>query len=220
MPAIHSNRITRLTVIIGQHWRKLFEHDVGWEFIPLVVVPRLRIQRRILPRTHWVVPLPACERSIRRMIRHQYASCTLRVSLALLKHRKLVGIHGCVFVNSRLHMPADEISPVASREGSRTESADGRTLPITVIDITGYARHARFLERKAERSSPGSFRYCVSSPSSRWSHDENYEHWQAQTEFHFHKSPKTAGVYSRELEHAHIRTTIVCLNSRSVKKVW
>jgi len=119
------------------------------------------------------------------MVCHQYASRTLRVSFALLKHRKLIGIDGGVLVNSRLHMPTGEISPVASREGSRTKSADGRTLPITVIDITGYARHARFLERKAERAPPGSLRYCVSSPGSR-THNQKYEHREVEAASHFH----------------------------------
>src|SRR6202453_3691733 len=164
MPAINGNRIARLSIIVWQHWRKLFEHDVGRKFIPFVVVPRLRIQRRIFSRAHRIIPLPACKCPVGWMIRHQDARRTLRLALSLLKHGKLIGINGRVFVNSCFYMPAGEVSPVSARERSRTKTAYGSALPKPVIDLAGDSSHTWLYKRKSEGTSPRSFRYCVSGP--------------------------------------------------------
>src|SRR5580704_18201476 len=110
------------------------------KFIPFVVEPRLRIQRRIFPRAHRIIPLPACERSVVWMIRHEDSRCALSLALRLLKHAKLIGVNGCIFMNSRFYMPARKVSAVSTRECSEAKAAHRCALPKPVVDIAGDSR--------------------------------------------------------------------------------
>ncbi len=59
VPAVDRDRVARFFVIVGKHGRKLFQHDMGRESVPLVIVPGLWKERGVLARAHGVVPLPA-----------------------------------------------------------------------------------------------------------------------------------------------------------------
>src|SRR5579872_4581857 len=137
------------------------------KLVPPVVVPRLRIQRGVLTRSHWIVPLPTGKGSVLRMVRHQDTSDALGVAVGLLKHRKLIGIDRRIFVNSCLDMPARKISTVGSRERSGAKPADGGTLPIAVVDVAMDSRYSGIRKWKPERTPPSCFRYHVTGPSGR-----------------------------------------------------
>src|SRR5258707_12469372 len=92
---------------------------------------------------------------------HQDARGSFSVTLGLLKHRKLIGEYGLVFVNGSLNMPAGEVAAIGARKRAGAESADRSALPVTVVDIGFVLADAGIWQRLAERSPPSGFRNFV-----------------------------------------------------------
>src|SRR6266853_1127899 len=89
--------------------------------------------------------------------------------LRLLKHGKLISIHDLIFMNAALHVPTGKITAIGARESAGTETADGRALPVTIIDVAGIQRRffcARMLERRTDGALPCSFGDIVTGASS------------------------------------------------------
>jgi hypothetical protein len=92
------------------------------------------------------------------------------VAFGFLKHRKLIGIYGLVAVNARLQMPAGKIAAKGSRKSSRAESANRRTLPISVINVAAIERGLAcpaIFQGLANRSLPRSFGDLIGERSRR-----------------------------------------------------
>src|SRR5450755_3511254 len=137
MQPVDRNRITRLLVVIRKYRRILLHDHVSGELIPPVVVPGLWIESGIVARAHWIVPTPTRQVAIMRMIRRQHPRGSMSITVRLLKHGELIRIAHFIFVNTRLHMPAREVSAIRPRKGAGAEPADRCSLPVPIIDIAG-----------------------------------------------------------------------------------
>src|SRR5271166_2586160 len=168
---------------------KIVRAPRGLEIYPICSRTRISDRAPHTPSTHRIVPLPACERTIRRVIRHQHPGRSFSLALYLLKHGKLIGINGRIFVDSRFHVPAGKVSSISARKSSRAKAAHRRALPKSVINIAGDPSHPRFLEWKAEGTAPGRFRYPVSSPDCGRCQRDKYDDSQVQSDFHLYVSP-------------------------------
>ena len=90
----------------------------------------------------------------------------IRIAFRFLKHGKLIGPDGLVFVDAGFHVPASEVAAIGTRESAGAKTADRRALPVTVVDQIGELglAGAGIGERLADASLPGDFRNRVSRP--------------------------------------------------------
>jgi hypothetical protein len=85
-----------------------------------------------------------------------------RSALGLDKHRELVRWNILIFVDSRFHMPALKIAAIRAGECAGAESADRRTLPETVINVSKLRfAAARIRWRLPDRDAPCDGRYSI-----------------------------------------------------------
>src|ERR1700692_1266345 len=94
---------------------------------------------------------------------HQHLGGALRVAFRLLEHGELIGIHRLILIHCGLDMPAREVAAIAPGKRPGSKAADRDTLPVAVIDITGYARHSWIFERKSQWAFPCSFWNIIAS---------------------------------------------------------
>ena len=134
MPAVNRDRIAGFAVVVREHGRVLLQNHVSGKFVPLVVVPGLRIQGRVFPCSYGIVPSPASQLSVFGMIGHQDPRRSRGITLRLLEHCKFIHIDGFVFVNAGLDMPAGEVSAIGAGEGACAHTANRRSLPIAIVD--------------------------------------------------------------------------------------
>ncbi len=83
----------------------------------------------------------------------------IRIAFGFLKHRKLIGPHGLVFVDARFHVPAREVATVSARESAGAKTADGRALPKAIVDMAGVERwffRSSVFEGRTDGALPGS----------------------------------------------------------------
>src|SRR2546427_9060088 len=110
------------------------------EFVPAIIEPRLRIQRRTGLSPDRIVPAPAFQRIPFRMPGEQnfcHAACFV---FNFLKHRELVRVHRLKLVDARLQMPTRKIATIAPRKRTRAKTANWCALPVAVIDMAGPQR--------------------------------------------------------------------------------
>src|ERR1700720_964946 len=82
------------------------------------------------------------------------------VAFGFLKHRKLIGPDGLVFVDASLHVPAGEVAAIGARESAGAKTADRRALPKAVVDMVGVERGflgPGIFEWESDGALPGSF---------------------------------------------------------------
>src|SRR6266567_7847955 len=140
MPAEDRHRIARLLVIVREYRRKLLESHMRGKFVPAIIEPRLRIQRRVVSSTNRIIPAPAFQRIPIGMPGEQnfcHAACFV---LRFLKHRELVRVHRLKLVDARLQMPSRKIATIASRKRTRSKTANWCALPVAVINMAGPQR--------------------------------------------------------------------------------
>src|SRR6266851_3386221 len=101
------------------------------------------------------------------MIGHEHTRSTGGVAGNLLKHGKLIGRHGNVFVDAALDVPACKVTAIGARKGAGAESADGSALPIAVVDVGFVFADAGIFERLPERPAPRNFRDFVAKTGPR-----------------------------------------------------
>jgi hypothetical protein len=157
MPAVNCDRVAGFAVIVREYRRILFQHHVCGKFVPLVVVPGLWIEGRILPRSYRIIPCPTGQLTIMGMIGHQDPRSSSRITFRLLVHGEFVCIHSLVFVNAGFDVPAGEISAIRAGEGACPHPANGCSLPIAIVDQAGIFGHTRILEREPNGPGPGGF---------------------------------------------------------------
>src|SRR5262249_11336824 len=155
---------TALAVIVRQHRRELLKHNVRWEFVPAIVVPGLGIERVITAGTDGIVPFPATELSAvwvsgGEHLRNRFPS------LRFLIHGELVRPDRLIFVHAALDMPAREVSAIGARESAGAKSANGRTLPVAVVNhsLGGEFRFAPtgMIEGLADATMPSGSGDCI-----------------------------------------------------------
>src|ERR1700736_6613575 len=81
----------------------------------------------------------------------------IRIAFGFLKHGKLIGPDG--LVDAGFHVPAGEVAAKGAGESAGAKTADGRTLPKTVVDMAGVEGRlfrARVLEGLADGTLPSS----------------------------------------------------------------
>src|SRR5215470_12693539 len=100
------------------------------------------------------------------MIRSQDLSYALCCAFRFLVNGKLIRPDRLVFVNARLQVPAGKVTAISAREGTGSESADGRALPVAVVDERIEFRLSRsgVGERFADGALPGNFGNCLARP--------------------------------------------------------
>src|SRR5260370_34277566 len=125
VPAVDSDGIAGFLVIAGKDGRKLLDGHVRGKFLPAVIEPRLRIESVIITRAHRIVPVPGAQRMIRGMSGSENFRDAIRIAFGFLKHRKLIGPHGLVFVDPRLPVPAGE-GPTVSTPATAVAKASHR----------------------------------------------------------------------------------------------
>src|SRR5712664_2139375 len=84
----------------------------------------------------------------------------IRIAFGFLKHRKLIGPDGLIFVDAGFHVPAGEIAAIGARESAGAKTTDRSALPEAVVDMTVVERRlfrAGVLERLADGTLPSSF---------------------------------------------------------------
>src|SRR5882757_4261604 len=91
----------------------------------------------------------------------------MRISVRLLEHGELVGIHRLIFVRAGLDMPACKVAAIAAGKSSRAKAADRNSLPIAVVNISGNACDSGIAETKSQGTLPCSFRNRISTPRRR-----------------------------------------------------
>jgi len=116
--------IARFFVVVGQNWGELFQYNVCGKFVPLYHTRTWETAPHIAGADR-IVPLPAGEFAILRMIGHKALARLLRLACHLLEHGKLVRIDGSVFVHTALDVPPGEVAPVRSRKCSGANPPTG-----------------------------------------------------------------------------------------------
>src|SRR5438093_2937053 len=128
-----------------------------WKFVPAVIEPRLRIQRRIVSSTNRIIPAPAFQRIPFRMPGEQNFRHAAGFIVSFLKHRELVRVHRLKLVDARLQMPPRKIATIAPRKRTRSKTANWCALPVAVIDMAGPQRglaRAGIRQRLSYRTPP------------------------------------------------------------------
>src|ERR1700721_2030580 len=95
---------------------------------------------------------------------HQDTGDAMCISVRLLEHGELIGIHRLIFVNPGLNMPACKVAAIAAGKSSRAQAPNGNSLPIAVVNISGNARNPRVVEWKSEWTLPCSLGDRIASP--------------------------------------------------------
>src|SRR6185437_4001447 len=95
---------------------------------------------------------------------HQYLRGAVGVAGGLLKHDKLIRIYGLIFVDAALDVPAREVSAIAAGKCSRSHAANGNSLPIAIVNISGNPCDSRIRQGKSERALPCSLWDCIACP--------------------------------------------------------
>src|SRR2546427_750355 len=95
----------------------------------------------------------------------QHLRNAFRGAFCLLIHSELASVNRLIFVNSILNVPAREVAAISSREGTRAESADWGSLPITIVDMSaaeGRLFRPRIGQRQTNSPLPRGFGNSVS----------------------------------------------------------
>src|SRR5262249_14482422 len=80
-------------------------------------------------------------------------------SLRLLIHGELIDIYSLVFVNASFNVPACKVATVCTGKRARSEAADGRTLPVSVVNV-GCFEGSLARACISQRLSDGTFPCC------------------------------------------------------------
>ena len=84
---------------------------------------------------------------------------TFRGAFRFLIHGELICVNRLILVDSILNVPAREVAAISSRESAGAKSADGSSLPITIVYMP--AVKGRFLgPRISQRQTNGAFPSC------------------------------------------------------------
>ncbi len=158
MPSINRDGVTGLAIVVRHHGRKLFQRYVSREALPLVVKPGLREKRIVVARAHRVIPLPCGQFAALWLPVHKHLRHAFRVSLRLLEHRELIGVHRLILMDGRLDVPTCKVPAIAARERARSQPSHRNALPVAVINVARRPRLARVLEWQTQRPLPGGFR--------------------------------------------------------------
>lgn len=84
-----------------------------------------------------------------------------RLSSGSLVRGELIGVTNLVFVYPGFDVPAREIATIGPRKCSGAEAADGRLLPVAVVDASRILGNVWILEWQPDRSAPGSRGNCA-----------------------------------------------------------
>ena len=156
-PAIDSDRITGLLIVVGQDGRELLQRQLYRQRFCPVREPAFGIERCILAVACRVAPVPASHRSARPACRRPAPSRP--ESRRPAARRRQTGSRErfrylCV---PGFQVPALEKSAIAARECARADSADRRALPEAVVDIRRAELRlvpARIGHRRTDGNSP------------------------------------------------------------------
>src|SRR5438270_10644651 len=99
------------------------------------------------------------------MRRGQDLRNAFRGPFRFLKHGELVGVNRPIFVDSILNVPTREVAAISSRESAGAKSADGSSLPITVVDmpvVKSWFLGPRISQRQTNSALPSCFGNGVS----------------------------------------------------------
>ena len=58
VPAVDGHGVTGLFVVVGENRRELLECDVGGEFFPTIIEPRLGIESVVIAGSDGIIPVP------------------------------------------------------------------------------------------------------------------------------------------------------------------
>src|SRR6266849_7237496 len=58
MPAVNGHGVTGLFVVVGENRRELLECDLGGEFFPTIIEPRLGVESVVIAGTDGIIPVP------------------------------------------------------------------------------------------------------------------------------------------------------------------
>src|SRR5260370_30839499 len=139
-PAVDGDGVAGFLVIVRKDGRELRDGDVRGKFFPTVIEPGLWVESVVIARADWIVPIPGTQGVIRRMSGGENFRDAIRIAFGFLKHRKLIGPDGLVFVDAGFHVPASEVAAIGTRESAGAKTADGRALPKTIVDMAGVER--------------------------------------------------------------------------------
>src|SRR6266446_2160322 len=67
----------------------------------------------------------------------QHLGYAFRGTFGFLIHGELICVNRLILVDSILNVPAREVAAISSREGTRAESADWRSLPVAIVNMSG-----------------------------------------------------------------------------------
>ncbi len=95
---------------------------------------------------------------------HQHLRDAVSVAFRLLKHRELIGIHWLIFVDGSFDVPAREIAAIAAGKRSCSQAANGNTLPIAIVDISGNPCDSGVRQGETQRALPCRFWNCIAGP--------------------------------------------------------
>src|SRR5271154_1336090 len=140
VPAIDRYRVTRLFIIVRKDGRELLKHHMRGKFIVTIVEPGFGIERGVVAGAHGIVPLPGAEGVAGGTRSGEHLGETRGIPFGFLKHRELIGPHGLIFMNTGLQVPPSKIPAIGARESSGAETANGRALPVAVINVVGGQR--------------------------------------------------------------------------------
>src|SRR5262249_10130238 len=84
-----------------------------------------------------IVPIPAAQLPSGGMVGEENARSSAGCPLGLLKHSELIGGHRAIGVNAPLDVPAGKVTPERAGERACPKSTHGRTLPETIINMSG-----------------------------------------------------------------------------------
>src|SRR6266446_3809287 len=134
-PAVDGDGVAGFLVIVRKDGRELLDGDVRGKVFPTVIEPGLWVESVVIARAGWIVPIPGTQGVTRRMSGGENFRDAIRIAFGFLKHRKLIGPDGLVFVDAGFHVPAGEIAAIGTRESAGAKAADGSALPKAVVDM-------------------------------------------------------------------------------------
>src|SRR5262249_39761711 len=93
-----------------------------------------------------------------------------RIAFGFLKHSELVGVDGLVFMKAGLDVPACKVAAIRTGKSSGSKSADGSTLPETVVNmatVEGGLFCARVFQWLSDGALPSNFGNIVVGANAR-----------------------------------------------------
>jgi len=98
-------------------------------------------------------------------------------------------------MDASFNVPTREVPPIGARKSTGAETADGRSLPVAIVNVTAVESRlfrARMIERSANGTFPGSVGDVISGAGGKGNEKDQSKYEAGTCPSHKHESSSTA----------------------------